>query len=272
MPKGALLQRIAAALSALVLLAAAPPALAETDRVARMSEQLRQNEDFRVRTQAALALGASKDRRAVEPLCAGLDDSNTTVRAAAAAALGKLSLGGLDCLTAHQPKEENSSVASVIDKAIDRIRAGTRPVISADTRDYVAIGDLTDKTGRSGSALNEHVRSAIERASNKLDGCLVAPAAETPADAKATLKKWKALKAFFLWPKALPPEYGGGKLTIKFEISVFTYPGKALKGTIPLKLTLPDVGSVDIASEDDLFGRAAESAFERFAANVGRFE
>src|SRR5688572_8582896 len=45
-----------------------------------------QSSDFRLRTQAALALGASKSAQAVEPLCKTLTDENVSVRTAAAAA------------------------------------------------------------------------------------------------------------------------------------------------------------------------------------------
>lgn len=247
-------------------------ARAEGNRVEGMVVELRENPDFRVRTQAALALGATKDKRAVEPLCSGLEDSNTTVRAAAAAALGKLLLGGLECLKAQAASEANASVAAVIEKSIEKIKAAQKPAINADTRYYVAIGELTDKTGREGTGLSDHVRAAMEKAAAGLEGCVVAPASETQAQAASALKKWKKTKAFFLWPKALPPDYGGGNLTVRFEVAVFTYPGKALKGTIPLKLTLPQVTAPDASAEADLFVRAAESGFERFVSNASRFE
>src|SRR5262245_45547724 len=75
------------------------------DAVDRASGQLKNGDDFRVRTQAALALGASKSKRAVDPLCRGLEDSNQTVRAASAAALGKLKQGGEDCLSKRLDNE-----------------------------------------------------------------------------------------------------------------------------------------------------------------------
>ena len=63
----------------------------------------------------------------------------------------------------------------------------------------------------------------------------------------------------------------GDRLTVRFEIAVFTYPGKAMKGTIPLKLTMPDVATVDKDQENDLIKQAAESAFQKFADNADRF-
>src|SRR5689334_1980745 len=49
-----------------------------------------QVDDFRVRTNAALALGSTNDEAAVSPLCGGLDDPNDVVRQAAAAGLKRL--------------------------------------------------------------------------------------------------------------------------------------------------------------------------------------
>jgi HEAT repeat protein len=86
--------------------------LARADpKVPYLVEQLRTSEDYRVRTQAALALGASGEDAAVKPLCGALDDGNASVRAAAAAALGKLGKpAGAPCLKAAGAKETTPAV------------------------------------------------------------------------------------------------------------------------------------------------------------------
>jgi len=237
-----------------------------------MADRLRHEDDFRVRTQAALALGASKHKKAVDALCFGLDDSNTSVRAAAAAGLGKLAMGGLDCLKSHLTSESSESVKSVLERAIEKVKDNLRPSVTSETKYYVAIGPTTDKTGRSGNDVDDIVHAAVEQASSSLDGCVIAPRDEKTSQATAVTKKWKRLHSFFLWPKVNAPDYSGGKLTLRFEIAIFTYPGKALKGTIPVKLTMPDVSSSDKSSENDLIQRAAVTAFERFTQNVERLE
>jgi hypothetical protein len=242
------------------------------ERVQRMADRLRNEDDFRVRTQAALALGATKHRKAVEALCSGLDDSNTTVRAAAAAALGKLALGGVECMKSHLASETSDSVKTVLERSIEKVKSSSRPAINGETKYYVAVGPTTDKTGRQGDEVDDIVHSAVEEASSNLDACVIAPRDEKTSQAAAITKKWKRLHAYFLWPKVQAPEYSGGKLTLRFEIAIFTYPGKALKGTIPVKLTMPDVDSPDKSSENDLIGRAAATAFERFSQNVERLE
>jgi hypothetical protein len=237
-------------------------------KVVKMAERLRNENDFRVRTQAALALGATKHKKAVEALCSGLDDSNTSVRAAAAAALGKLALGGLDCLKSHRDAETSDSVKSILEHAIEKVQVGSRRAVSAETKYYVAVGPTTDKTGRSGTEVDDIVHASVEESSSRLDRCVIAPRDEKTSQASTVLKKWKHLHAFFLWPKVMAPDYSGGKLTLRFEIAIFTYPGKALKGTIPVKLTMPDVDSPDKSSENDLIGRAAATAFEQFSQHV----
>ncbi len=146
-----------------------------------------------------------------------------------------------------------------------------RPVVTLETKYYIAVGPTTDKTGRSGVEVDDMVHGSVAEAAADLDGCIVAPRDETSTEAKAVVAKWKKLKSFFLWPKVQAPDYSSGNLTVRFEVAVFTYPGKALKGTIPLKLTMPDVRPGDKDSENELIRRAASSAFERFAENVERF-
>src|SRR5262245_6995446 len=96
-------------LVACTLLDGAPPVLAQ-DRFQRQIELLRTDEDLRVRTQAALALGSSKNAAAVPPLCAGLSDESYIVRMASALALSKLRLGGSQCLRERLALEKVSSV------------------------------------------------------------------------------------------------------------------------------------------------------------------
>ena len=56
-------------------------------KLSELVERLKNGDDFRVRVQAALELGRSRDSAAVPSLVKALDDSNASVRAAAAAGL-----------------------------------------------------------------------------------------------------------------------------------------------------------------------------------------
>src|SRR3954469_19550625 len=117
------------ALSVLVFLGAllsSGRASAQTNDMERLIYNLANSEDFRVRTQAALALGASKNERAVPPLCGALADLNTTVRAASAAALGRLARrAGQECLEKRLSTELSDVVKQTIRKALEVIKSGT---------------------------------------------------------------------------------------------------------------------------------------------------
>jgi len=219
--------------------------------------------DFRIRTQAALALGASKSRRALEPLCAGLDDANATVRAASAAALGRLRLGGTECLQKRLASEASDTVKSAIQKALD-------PVFSPETKYYVAIGKISDKTGRSGDGVDSLVHSAMVSAAATLPAFVVAPVGETLADAKRRLRPHQNVKPVFLSPRVPAPDYSGGNLTIRIEIAMFSYPDKSLIGTFTTKLTQTGVTAPDLETENDLIRDTAARALEKFSVAAAR--
>jgi len=243
---------------------AARPALGEPAAdVEHLVQNLASGSDFRIRTQAALALGASKSRRAVEPLCIALADPNATVRAASAAALGRLHLGGAECLQKRLATEPSESVKSTIIKALD-------PVFSPETKYYVAIGKISDKTGRSGDGVDAIVHSAMAGAASALPVFTLAPAGETLADAKRRLSGHTGVKPVFLSPRIPPPDYSGGNLTIRIEVAMFSYPDKSLLGSYTTKLTQQGVSSPDKDTEDELIRDTAARAFEKFSVAAAR--
>lgn len=243
------------------------------DKVDRLAQQLSSSDDFRVRTQAALALGATKDKRALEPLCSGLSDDNTSVRAAAAAALGKLKKGGIDCLNARLKKESSSSVKSVIKKSLKKIKKAldkSGPSIGSGTKYYVAL-EIKNKSDVSDSTVTAQVRSGLSKALGKLDIYAVAPEDEKLADAKKLLAKHKSVDGFFLMAKA-NLTHSGGVMKVKLEVSVFTYPAKALKGSFSVTVGFPDVEEGDTGAQKELLAEAGRSAAEKLADNAERFK
>ncbi len=265
---------VAVLLGAAVFFTAVP--VSAQDRVAKLAKQLGESDDFRVRTQAALALGASKSGRAVEPLCDGLEDSNTTVRAASAAALGKLKKGGKKCLEDRLGDESSSSVKSVIRKSLKKlgnVGGGSDTVqVSSSSRYYIAIADLADKSGRDGSSVEKIAMRALKKRLGKLDGLVVAPSGESTDQAKKVLGKYSKLTGFYLTPKVKKPKYQDGNLKIRIQLTVFTYPGKALKGMIPKSVTQQDVDKPDRKTEDELIRLAFDKATKQFLDNISKFE
>jgi hypothetical protein len=214
-----------------------------------------------------LALGASGSRVAVGHLCGGLDDDNTTVRAAAAAGLGRLALGGRECLSKRLAREGNPDVKSVIERAMARIEP---PVsIASDTKYYVAIGEVTNKTAQTNGQLNRTVRAELVKHIQKLAGFVVAPASETDEQAKALLSKHGAVKGIFLWPK-VQANYAGGDLRLAVELALFSYPNKDFKGSMSRNLTMAGAQSPDPDSENEMIRVAAENLVPDLAKTASR--
>ena len=241
-------------------------------KVAYLIEQLKTSEDYRVRTQAALALGASGDDAAVQPLCGALGDSNPSVKVAAAAALGKLGKpAGLPCLQAAQTRETTPSVKAQIDKSIAALAAlqgGTSSAPAAppppgpDTKFYVAI-QVTNKTTRSAAEVDAIVRGALQDKILAKKGYAVAPKAESSAQGGQIVGARK-LKGFFLLATVEAPSYAGGDLTQLVRVTMWTYPDKALQGEFAPKLTQSATSKGDTQSETMLMKMCAETAVESF--------
>jgi hypothetical protein len=248
------------------------------DSTSNAIRELETNQDFRVRTQAALALGASGESRVVQPLCRALDDSKAAVRAAAAAALGKLALGGADCLEQRQGKESTESVKTAITRSLQILResSSNRPAaegtIDANTKFYISIGKTADNTQRKKSKVHDVVRAALARALLKHKEFAVGPDGETKAQFQKRLGGKKGIKSLLLSPKVQSPEYTEDSVTVRFEIAILTYPEKALKGMIPVKLTQQGSVKKSEDAENELIAMAVERAVDKLLKNIERID
>ena len=262
--------RLLLAVVACVLLHAEPAGAG--DRITDLGRRLSTARDFRVRTQAALALGASRDKRAVAPLCRGLRDANASVRAAVAAALGKLRRGGKECLTRRLGRETSDFVKRVIRKTLARWDKSQthQPVITDSTRLYVAV-EVVDRTGRSdGRATTALVRRGMGRAAGSLSGVVLAPAQTRAQEAKHVLAKHPKVRGFLLSAQVEKPKYSNQALTVRLQVAIFTFPEKSLKATLPIKLTMEGATPENHGTEDKLIVTAGEHMLKRFAAQAER--
>jgi hypothetical protein len=248
-----------------------PRAVQADPRTSYLADQLKSNDDYRVRTQAALALGASGDDAAVKPLCDALVDSNVAVKVAAAAALGKLGKpAGLPCLQSAGKRESAPSVKSQIEKAVASLQSGgssggggaTPPPPDAKTKVYVAI-QVTNKTSRGAADVDALIRAAMQEKLLAKAGYAVAPKSETPTQGGPIVKS-KKLKGFFLIATVEAPVYAGGNLSQTVRVSMWTYPDKALQGEFAPKLTQSGTPKADTQSEDVLMKMCVENAIESF--------
>jgi hypothetical protein len=238
-------------------------------RVGYFVDQLKNATDFRVRTQAALALGASDDPSAAPPLCEALDDSSNSVRSAAAAALGKLkSPAGLPCLRAHLT-ETNASVHSVIERSLGELSGGSSwpakpPPPGPNDTFYVAIGPVADKTGREDKTVEQIVGATMQEKLLAMRGYAVAPQGETAPAARRIIKQ-KSLRGYVLQTRVEPLRTSSNGLTVQVRVTMWSYPDKALQGEFSPKLTMQGASAGDKESEDSLIKMAIEKAIESFA-------
>jgi HEAT repeats len=233
-----------------------------------------QPDDFRVRTNAALALAATDDDGAVSPLCGGLDDPSEVVRQAVAVALKKLSReSSRDCLQRRAGAETNASVKAQIKRALDALdaAAGSRggggnaaPV--ANAKYYVSVSKITNNTTRSAADVQRIVGGAISSKLAELGEYQLAPAGESNDAAKAALVRRK-LKGYYLGVSVDKLDYSDGNLRVRVKIAVFSYPGRDLRGEVPAGATLPGARPGDSSAEEQLMSVVASRAAELFAQN-----
>lgn len=235
-----------------------------------------QADDFRVRTNAALALGATNDDDALAPLCGGLEDPSELVRQAVAVALKRLArASSLDCLRARLAVETIPAVKQNIQRAIEACDAsaasnGGGPASSdayvAGARYYVSISPIANGTTRSRAEIEHTVHEAIASRLARSGEYQIAPAGEASDVARSVIAKRK-LKGFYLAVSVDKLDYSDGNLRVRVKIAVFSYPGKDLRGEIPAAATSQGARPGDSGGEDQLIAIVATSAAELFAQN-----
>lgn len=241
------------------------------------------SDDFRVRTNAALALGATNDPAAVQPLCQALDDPKEVVRQAAAVAHKRLGRpSSVPCLKLRKGKETNEGVRVQITRALEALEAGggsgdsggdsgAGPIANnPNAKYYVALSNVSNSTGRGQSEVDKIVIAAMRKKLDAAGSMQIAPASETPDAARGVLKKRK-LKGFYLSIAVDKFDYRGGQLKVRVKVGVFTYPGKSLLGNLDRTLTKEGVRPNDASAEDQLLDLAAALAAEQFAQNASAF-
>jgi hypothetical protein len=226
-------------------------------------------DDFRVRTNAALALGATDDDAAVQPLCAGLGDPNEVVRQAAAVALRKLARpSSVACLNDRASREPSARVKAEIARTLESLgkNSGSRSVAAPGAKYYVAVSRVTNRTSRPSAEIDRIVRDAIVARLEEGGQNAIAPPDETLDAAKAAIAHQR-LKGYFLSVSVEKFDYSDEGLRVRVKIAVFSYPGKDLRGEVPASGTLPGARTGDKAAEDQLVSAIAGRAAELFSEN-----
>ncbi len=262
----------------LVLVVASSALVARADgRVHFLAERLKyppdpgQVDDFRVRTNAALALGATNDDAAVAPLCTGLDDPSDVVRQAVAVAAKRLGRpSAAECLKRRLGVESKAAVKLEIQHAIEALEpaggAGSAPAAVEGARFYVALSSVTNNTSRPTPEVERVVKDAISAKLGQLGEYQLAPPGEANTAAKAVIAKRK-LRGYYLGIGVEKFDYSDGNLRVRVKIAVFSYPGRDLRGEVPAGATLPGARPGDKGAEDQLLTVVAAQAAELFAQN-----
>jgi hypothetical protein len=260
--------RRAAALAVLLVLVAFATPLRADSRTAFLIDRLR-SDDFRVRTNAALALGATNDEAAVRPLCGAVSDANEVVRQAAAAALKRLGrASGVGCLKARLSVEPSAAVKLQLSRAIESIEAvagggGDGPPRNVPgAKFYVAVAAGTNNGGR------DLLHPAMSALKGKLDAAgayQLAPQHESPDAARSVMSR-RNLKGFYLTVSIDVSDTDRG-LKVMVRVAVFGYPGRDLRGEVAPYAIAPGVKRGDTATEDQLLRAVAERAADQFAQN-----
>jgi hypothetical protein len=270
---------LGAALFAVAFFGAPRPAHAE-ERVRFLAEKLK-SDDFRVRTNAALALGVSNEDSAVPPLCGALSDSSDVVRQASAVAMKRLNRSaGIACLKDREGVEPNDGVKVQITRAIEAITANGDGASNSDgdekvkenanAKYYIALSTVANATGRPQSEVESVVLKALRSKLESAKTMQLAPTKETPSAARSVISKRK-LKGFYLAIAVDRFDYSNGNLRVRVKLGIFTYPGKSLIGDSDKTLTKGGIGTADKASEDTLMDLAASLVGEQFAQSASAF-
>jgi HEAT repeat protein len=270
----AVIARAALAQLVVALVLLAPARVARADSRTEFLIGRLQADDFRVRTNAALALGQTGDDAVVVPLCNTLGDANAVVRQAVAVAFQRLAKpSSAGCLKDRLGVETSDAVKREISKALDGLSSGTPsnsasapPRVVANAKYYVALSAISNQTGRPDDEIARVVGTALRGKLDELGGFQLAPDQESPDQARTAIAKRK-LKGYYLAIRVEKFDYSDGNLRVRVKVAVFTYPGKDLRGEVPAGLTQTGVRPGDTSAEDNLLQMAAARAVDLFAQN-----
>ena len=247
-------------------------------RTTFLAERLKAD-DFRVRTNAALALGATSDDAAVQPLCGALSDSNEVVRQSAAAALKRLAKpASLGCLKARLAVEGSDSVKLQLTRAIESLDGAGGgggggggpddgpPKLVANAKYYVSLSSITNNTGRPQAEIDKVVLAAMKAKFESLGNYQLAPKVETPDAAKAVIAR-RSMKGYYLSVTVSAFDYSSGGLKVTVRMTVASYPGKNILGELGPNAMMPGTRPGDHGAEDQLMQATAARAVESFTQN-----
>lgn len=164
-------RRALLSLALLLTVSSAVSSAMATPGLDELVDQLKTASDFRVRVNAALQLGKSLTGDAAAPLEAALDDSNASVRAAAAAALKNLGdQAVLPALQAHRG-DKSEAVRAQVKAAIKSLEeeriTGPKPKV------LIKLGIMKNESGVKSKKIESELADSSRRKLSALPGVRV---------------------------------------------------------------------------------------------------
>lgn len=228
-------------------------------------EQVRDlaSSDPKIRTVAALALGASDLDAAVTPLCGAINDSSETVRQAVAIALKRLRrAASLGCLKARANVETVNSVKLQITRAIESIEGEAKATPAPAPRNgnakfYLSL-KVNNQTGRADA------ESKFQAAFRDNPGSVqLAPPGESREAAEAAIKS-RNLSGYQMSISLEKFDGSGGNLTLRVRVAYATYPALNIIAMSSGSLQAPGAQPGNSSAENELISGAAQNAPQQF--------
>lgn len=261
--------RIAALVAALVVIGRAAPARA--DNVAELVRQLSDDDSDKVRLSAALNLTKLGDPRAVLPLAKALgNDTDRTVRGAAAVGLGKLVTDRTDAkirkaviavLSQARDSDDSEFVRGEAAKALKAIgvTGGGAPVPGPSTGGsiYVNIGPMASRTGD--SAVDAKLKELMARTASRTMNRVASKMATTWPGGAPTRAMLDARSTVGFYVDGTVHEMKvketGSSVTVSCKINMLlaSYPDKSIFGLLSGGASVQASGSktdISLARED----------------------
>jgi hypothetical protein len=204
--------------------------IAAADRVDELAASLHNDSSYKVRVQAALILGKTKDPRAVAALSQALRDDNATVRGTAASSLGQIGDPSAKDALEGAAQDVDPFVRSQAQRALGMLGGGAvKPQPGGKgAKFYLNVGFKIDARGSPGSAAM--VRGAIVRELSKLPIVTLSIGGGDPSDAQLQQRKLQGYMVDGTIQRLTATLAGGGsQIDCDLKAFVATYPGKSIK-------------------------------------------
>jgi len=218
--------------------------------------------DFRVRVQAAFAMGNTRDAAFGATLSRALSDTNPAVRAAAATALGRLGEPSTLPALRRALRDSSAAVRLQVERAVRSVEeaqhtavagaagrpaplapaaglAAAAPAAAAnevnwrDARYAVTLGDMHNRSGFAGDALAQKLRTEVERNLRMLRGVAVLSGPDARAEREIAQRRLPRLRFEGSLAK-VERRTQGSALSVRCEVSLMLLdePGRNMRGAL----------------------------------------